>query len=372
VVSADQLATDADNSQAVGETMSTFAGLYVSGSLIHVGVTQDTPAIESQLENGADPSEYVFAVEHTSWKTLLRMQQALMNRASAAGLNVSEAWPDPKTDRLGVGLVTLPANAEATVASLVGSDAVSVAQMSVPHTYLETDTRSHDASPWNGGDYLSLTKTSSTCTTGPPVTGNQTGDDYVLTAGHCFSVGDIVHNYDAYSSVGGYGTIGEINIGNYNNENDGDVKLILTTGYGGSSDLDYFGTGGPGDSTSTTVTAGQDPSVGTDVCGDGAFDGRLCGGVVQKILVCKQYSDGTTHCGEDEETSSGTYTAGQGDSGGPITGPVGHTAFGTITAGEAPTYECNVENPAQTRYCFGTQWFESMGYIERFYGVTVK
>jgi hypothetical protein len=117
--------------------MSTFAGLYVSGSLIHVGVTQDTPAIESQLEDGADPSEYVFTVEPTSWKTLLRMQQALMRGASAAGLNISEVWPDPQTDTLNVGLVTLPPNAQATVASLVGSNAFTLTKVPVGQVYPE-------------------------------------------------------------------------------------------------------------------------------------------------------------------------------------------------------------------------------------------
>ena len=387
-VTTDQLNADAANSQAIGETMATFAGMYISGQTIYVGVTQDTPAIESQIENGANASEYAFTVQPRSWNTLLALQTAFVTGAPPAGLTFSEVWPDPTTDTLGVGLTTMPANAVPAVLSAITSgafaanlspsaiesNALSVSLIPLGNGQPLTDTRSHDASPWNGGDYLSISKTGSTCSSGPPVTGNTSGDDYVLTAGHCFSIGDTVHNYDAYSSVGGNGTVGTINFGTYADEDDGDVKGILTTGFGGSSSLDYFGTGGPGDSTKVTVNSGRDPVVGSAVCGDGAFDGKLCGGTVEKILVCKTYTggDGTTHCGEDEETSPGTYIAGEGDSGGPVTGPAGSTAFGTIAFGEGSVYQCNVENPTGSRSCYGTVWFESMGYIQRFWGVTVK
>ena len=376
VVSNAQLDTDANNSQAIGETMQTFAGLYVSGSTIYVGVTQDTPAIEAQIENGANPSEYVFMLRSTSWNTLLRMQEKLVSGASSDSLSLSEVWPDPKTDTLGVGVTTAPtADTASTVASLAGSNAVTVSQIPIGNGQPLTATRSNDNSPWNGGDYLAGTYTGPTCSAGPPVTGNQTGDDYILTAGHCWIIGDTIKNYDTISGVGGFDAVGTVNFGVYTDNADGDVHGILTTGYGGSSSLDFFGTGGPNDSTSTDLTAGQDPSVGTAVCGDGAFEGRRCGGDVQKILVCKHYqgeNPNIMHCGEDEEISAGTYIAGNGDSGGPVTGPSGHTAFGTIAYGEGTTTPCPTENPDGSRTCYGTVWFESMGYIQRFYGVTVK
>jgi hypothetical protein len=369
-VSKAQLDIDADNSQAIGQTMDTFAGLYVSGSTIYVGVTKDTPAIESQIEDGANPAEYQFSTRPNSWKTLLKLQETFMSQASSAGLQVSEVWPDPKTDTLGVGLVTVPSGAQQTVSSLLGSDAITLSQIPLDGGEPLAATRADDSSPWNGGDFISTSKTSATCSSGPPVTGDQTGNDYVLTAGHCFSIGDIVHNYDAYAGVGGYGKVGEVNFGNYNNENAGDVHLVLTSGYGGSSSLDFTGSGGPNDSTKTTLDNGRDPAVGTNVCGDGAFDGLHCGGDVKKILVCKTYNDGTTHCGEDKAVNDTNYLAGNGDSGGPVTGPQAHTAYGTVAYGAGTTYVCNKASAGRT--CYGTLWFESMGYIQRFYGVTAK
>ena len=367
-----QLDDEADNALARGELMDTFAGLYVSNGQIVVGLTQLDPIQESLVAGGPPSPEFVFVPRSTSWKQLIALQDTLYNH-DFAGTDVvlSDSAPDPTDQSLHIGLASVPADARQVIRSVIGSDQFVVEQTPITGSIL-TATRSHDVAPWNGGDWLTQNKSGGNyCTSGAPVVGTTTGNNYVLTAAHCFNLNDTVYNYDVVDGTGSGSVIGTVNFGDYNSVNDADTHLILTTGHGGSSDLVFTGGGGINDSTKTQLTGGKDPAVGTDACLDGALSGRVCGGIVKVSDGCVTYTDGTKHCGMNKYVSTTTPLAGNGDSGGPVLSTSGATAYGTITFGPDAGITCPKYN-IPGRLCHKTVWGGSQGYIDRFFGLVVK
>lgn len=367
-----QLDDEANDALARGELMDSFAGLYVSGGQIAVGMTQLDPAQEALIAGGPPPSEFVFVQRTMSWKQLTALQDKLYNHDfSATDVVLSQSSPDPTDQLLHIGLATVPADAQQVIAAVIGAGTFTLTQVPISGSVL-TATRSHDVSPWNGGDWITENKTSGgVCTSGAPVVGTTTGNTYVLTAAHCFNLNNTIYNYDVVDGTGSGSVIGTVNFGDYNTPSNADTHLILTSGHGGSSDLDFTGGGGPNDSTKTQLTGGKDPAVGTDACLDGALSGRVCGGIVQVSDGCVTYADGTKHCGMNEYVSSTTDLAGNGDSGGPVLSTSGATAYGTITYGPGSGDICTKYNIAGRR-CHKTVWGGSQGYIDRFFGLVVK
>lgn len=370
--SASQLDDIANSALERGQAMPTFAGLYVDGGQIFVGLTQLDAVQEALIAGGPPPAYYVFTQQTTSWKALMALQDTLYNHDfSGTDVVLSQSAPDPTDQKLHIGLTSIPADAQQEIASVIGSDQFTLSQIPISATPLAA-TRSTDFSPWNGGDWITQNKTSGeTCTSGSPVVGTTTGNTYVLTAGHCFSLNNTVYNYDLVDGKGSGSVVGTVNFGSYSTTNDADTHLILTSGHGGSSNLDFTGGGGANDSTKTQLTGGKDPAVGTDGCLDGALSGFVCGGTVKVSDGCVTFNDGTKHCGMNEYSSSTTDLAGNGDSGGPVLSTGKSTAYGIISTGVGSGDICPKYN-IPNRLCFKTVWGGSQGYIDRFFGLVVK
>lgn len=70
-------------------------------------------------------------------------------------------------------------------------------------------------------------------------------------------------------------------------------------------------------STSSLPIAGQAAvGHGTSVCTGGSFTGFVCGGTVDLVDICVNYTDGNTVCGQDRANAAYRLVQ-SGDSGGP-------------------------------------------------------
>lgn len=231
-------------------------------------------------------------------------------------------------------------------------------------TAIAAATRQNDASPWKGGAQIDITLIPDQwCTTGFPVTMEDTGNKYLTTARHCIT----------YSNGGYIGTTGDIDDANGDalgtwknsaawNRPEYDVTLIKpNSGLIGSSVY----SGGINSSALVTLSgATVSPDPGGYVWGSGANSGAH---VLQVVSKNAGYSVNNTPVtgGHVLATASGGVAVAQGDSGGPAMRVVNNQDYGVGTISAFPNaYEiaCSTlaHNPGGRVRCGSRVWYTSL------------
>jgi hypothetical protein len=172
--------------------------------------------------------------------------------------------------------------------------------------------RFNDYAPWYGGDRISSSSLS--CTTGFAATYN--GLPAMLTASHCGGVGTSFWN--GPTSSNGWNFMGNVTYSNSST----DVASIQVSSYS-----NYINVGSnPQAPTQLYISGWASPVVGEYLCQSGSFTGEVCGLRVVDTgqYVCQSWflwwctswqgpiADVINYLG------SGSYSAGHGDSGGPV------------------------------------------------------
>lgn len=160
--------------------------------------------------------------------------------------------------------------------------------------------RASDAVRWNGGDWLE----GGDCSSGIPVR-NASGNYFLLTAAHCFSVGRVIENYFWWGG-NTYGNpsnvMGEIYV---QSPAPVDAELLNTCSSPRVWNSPYY----VGSPTQATFIGAGPLSVGSTFCVSGAYEGEHCGVSVTEV----------TPNGDPVVwgVKSGIQVVGHGDSGGP-------------------------------------------------------
>lgn len=267
---------------------------------------------------------------------------------AAAGAQVVAVGPDVINDALHVALVNPSAAEEARVSALV----------SVPITF-ETDaqmptvaaTRLNDTAGYNGGDFID--DGAEGCTSGPPVYNPSTGEQGILTDGHCgdFTKYDVWHNDDALDSAH-CGYTGCVEIGQTQHvaaEGSGwDTAILGTRTY---SDVDWqnsqpYNPPGTLNGYTNPQQTYSSSVVGELVCPSGGYEGMVCSTKVLLVNQTVTFGDGyggseiVHHVVRAQNTAQ--IPLGQGDSGGPVfSTPPGHLNVEGVILGEGDGIQCS-------------------------------
>lgn len=165
--------------------------------------------------------------------------------------------------------------------------------------------RTNDSSPWTGGDEIFGPNT---CTSGFGVTGNASGNTFVLTAGHCGS---------GFFSVGSGSLIGGTsNGGMYFQNSAGDDFQTISSPNGALGQVWYSS------SNVHPINGYLIPSIGAQVTFDGAVTGEVPGNTVTaNNATVVMYQNGVYYATINYQVKAGNSTTPicqSGDSGGPI------------------------------------------------------
>jgi hypothetical protein len=208
---------------------------------------------------------------------------------------------------------------------------------------VQTTARWNDTSPYQGGSGFYLG--SGICSTSFPVTSDNTGTKYLLSAYHCF---DDYGNVAVENDTTFWGVANDSSTWRHP---DIDAALIKPTIQAISPDVFY----GTWNTTNTeTIGAVGGNSVGAFACADGANSGIHCA-VVERSNYSTYLADtGTTVRGlVRARAASGAVVVVSGDSGGPVVYPISGAKFramGTILGGSGQGICPNSRFPASS--CF--------------------
>ncbi|HEV7949048.1 MAG TPA: S1 family peptidase, partial [Glaciihabitans sp.] len=225
--------------------------------------------------------------------------------------------------------------------------------------------RQNDYAPWNGGDFI--TNGRGDCTSGIPVH-NPGGARYLVTAGHCFAVGEVIRNKSVRIPLGTNNIIGPVAVRDFLTPYSLDAELINTN----SSPYTWRG-GTAGQSPTTKSFAGALTSpIGAPVCHSGAFEGDRCF-TIQQNGITKQI-EGYWLSSLVRATGSDPQAVGQGDSGGPVVRMIGNSMYGvgTVTAGEGVWTTCSNWSPQTSRKCYPTLLYTDLGPTLTKWGISVN
>jgi hypothetical protein len=304
-------------------------------------------AAVGNLNTGGFVVQYLPAA--ISYNGLNAMTNALTAKESLLagdGVELLQASQNPASDSVDVTVAAPSGTAAATVPSVYESQVSALISATVgPGFTLEpaygvpaTAASSRDVgkAPFVGGSNITNNIESPTgeyfnCTSGFTVSGNNTGNDFMLTAGHCGS-----GTYTIGNKVGGT-TLGKTSGLYISDSNLDDFQTVSET-----SGTGYVWIGNSTSGTSAPVIGMVDPPVGADITMDGGKTGEVSEtdvyGNNATIYNLKNNYNNTTytvaHLVESERTD-GTDICQGGDSGGPAiqrTNGSGVNAVGTIVA----------------------------------------
>jgi hypothetical protein len=241
--------------------------------------------------------------------------------------------------------------------------------------------RLSDKSPWNDGDFdtgpISLTEADD-CTTGWGAH-DSSGNQYLLSAAHCWSTGTTVKNYSYTLHDHGYYGGGDKTIGKVSNRDSAqkgmDVELIATK----SSPAAFTGTLGHQQVVDDSGPIGS--YDGDQVCEDGAFEDEICGLVINMVDMCINIDEAPPPtarevCNEDHAYNpSGAIANGQGDSGSGVLRFNGGLAMAAgIDSASSPGDQVACVNypKATERDCFSDIWYADMPMILKDANLGVK
>lgn len=193
-------ATPADNVYAIGTTnyANAYAGMDVLSadeSAIRVYLTSDSADAEMSLTDAAGNGTRVsFTIVPQSAVSLAGMVNAVSDSSAsltALGLHITSYFPDPATGTLDVGLTDLTPDSARLFHSVLPNIPVAFHQEAPSQP---TVSRIDDFSPWVPGDAIYDLESSgyNGCTLGFSIF--DAGVNRLLTAAHCFSIGNSVRN----------------------------------------------------------------------------------------------------------------------------------------------------------------------------------
>ena len=320
------------------EASDIYGGLVVTDDTANkmtVYLTQLDPAVEAQFESVAgEAGDITFARTPATYDEQLSLHETVMKNwqlLADHGIHIIDFWPEERDGKEHLG-VDLPINETQRefIAATIGDNYV----VSNEQPVALTSDRSHDSSPWAGGDaiWASSHPDEGGCTLGVGVADGT--DRSIMTAGHCFAVSHTIHN--AYCTVAGSctsqsgsnGTIGTVDDTALTDWGD-DVELIGATGG------DFWGGSNPGSPTLYSYDGYTESIDGWTVWNEGAYSGAVSS-VVDSHNHCLIPAGQTLHfCHEVKATATGIANQG-GDSGGPVLRNVNSTkyAVGTVSLGD--------------------------------------
>jgi hypothetical protein len=246
------------------------------------------------------PASATVRTRAISKSTVDALQARIAKRAwSPAAKNYTYAsWLDLKTGKL-----VLKTNAPRSVTAPLSKGYAGVVEQQ-DETVRDTFDRRNDIAPFWGGS--SIKSGGAVCTSGFPVQKN--GQRFLVTAGHCFSLGAGVTTTDGNLSLGSVVQRGPFFP--FNLLPNFDMELIGGASYGSSIYV-----GGTSSSSAKHINGADDPVVGfTNYCRSGQTSGEQCGETVQSVSaqVCTQ-----TGCKSPVISYTGPLSQ-PGDSGAPF------------------------------------------------------
>jgi trypsin len=298
---------------------STFGGFSYSeaGTHLDIHLTALDPAIERSLLAAVpadDRSSISFVPTTVTEQQLDAVQQAITDDidflSGSEHLTIAAWSPDYIA---GKNLISLVNPTAAQLGYLQERYGATVQVDSVSGLPVGDASRISDHAPWHGGDFISDGRVD--CTSGLGMH-NPAGQQFMVTAAHCFAQGNDVYN--AAVSIG-FG----INLASHL----GSVYARDTRSAGNDAELiptsasSYMWVSG----TSTTTAVSLDPAYdwvgqGTPVCLNGAFEGVHCSGTTGTEGCINLISTYPTRfvCNEVAVSGTDNQMVGSGDSGGPV------------------------------------------------------
>jgi hypothetical protein len=246
----------------------------------------------------------------------------------ADGITADRSWL-PGADKLSKWYVDVDANAVTVGLTEVTAAATEAAERTfgdrvrlvVAERASEASSRLDDIAPWAGGERIEIS--GDLCTAGFAIErSDNSGEQEMITAGHCGAIGDVVHNRDN-------------NIG----------TIVQDKFLHGGLDVAYIGEqhyapfiymGNASSDVGRRVRGTRSLVKGLGICTDGAFTGQNCAGIVTQTDLCVTV-EGKDSCHVAEASSrdtDGSILVQHGDSGGPVvelSGADGVLVLGMIT-----------------------------------------
>ncbi|GAA3802949.1 hypothetical protein ACFS5L_40970 [Streptomyces phyllanthi] len=277
------------------------------GGFTGIGLEEDRVALWWKGEVPAKVQRAIDEARDTAPVRVVDAQYSLRELKTASARLQARLAEDPSlghtvnipTDGSGLVLATDGTGGKraAAAAGETASEVAGVPVRTVEEPRLDQVSRDNDWSPWWGGARIWQPRAG--CTSGFGVTDN-TGAQYLLTAGHCGDFGD------PFTSGGGtsIGTPSKINKTH-------DIMLI------GTGDVtNFIYTGNPTDNVGVRVDGWDWVYPGEYLCQSGATSAGVVGGAICNIKVLFFYNDSEDLV--EAEQMDGQTAARPGDSGGPV------------------------------------------------------
>jgi hypothetical protein len=324
-----------DEIDALGQ--STFPSVYGDIAIVNdrtqiaVYLTTPTPAIEAAFEALAPAGMLVFHSTPRSLQTLHALHQTVEDQWTQLrdqGINVVEFGPNILIGKEDVGVENLTDADTEALDSLFGADALNVYNVTpedVNSRQVDVS-RNNDVAPYNGGDAIAHETSTAKylCTSGFGI--RISGNPRLLTAGHCYNVGDDVINERCTSftdCTGGMAAMGNVtqdglgdNRCNCNGQLLDSAVFTGCNGNGTCGGSDLIFTGDLGNPQIATVAGVGAWHVGDQVCESGAYGGEKCGFEVRQIDYCDTI--GKYYFCHLTRTLNNNDNAVEGDSGAPV------------------------------------------------------
>jgi hypothetical protein len=379
-----------------------FPGVYAGEVLVDHGfrvvvyLTRPTAAAETAITAGVQPGVVRFARAPRSLAFLNRLHKRVTAEApklARRGIDLVTWGPDFITGHENITVQHLTTAKKAVLDSLFGTANLTLSTTTSNVAGIAVN-RAHDSPPWNGGDYIINDPATGICTSG---FGAHSGSaEYLITAGHCFGVNELIVN-GSPKLTGVYTGVGNLTTrGSYGKKNGIDAEMLKTNLDGGSSKAIY--TGSSMKPTISDVSGTASSPAGDQVCDSGAFEGEVCDIVIKKTTPmpeCIKESEGPktfrdrprdyseiskiiTVCDIFEaKQASGKLAVGNGDSGGPVFRFNGSKLYATgiITAMPGTgTVKCPTEQypNLSTRFCSPTLFYTDISNILSEFKVSIN
>lgn len=375
------------------EERAAFGGIRVTpdNSTIEVYVTHRDVALEAAARAAAGPAPLRFTTVRHSHKALRALQRRVLNdhRAGTLGARLTGAPVIDSLNRVAVEIENHSAAKETAVLARYGRGNV-VVRPGVP-AFETAASRMDDFAQWNSGSFIYSPQgqaNTGTCSGGPGVK-DTAGNEYLLSAGHCFINrlvgGTSGWDFPVYQGVKESTTLDDpVRIGTakarYPRSFEEDMDISLMTLWDGGSGLSFVTT------THTATTPFSRPQKapiraveGTPVCTSGAYSGERCGAEVDAFDDPYPAGDGTAtrvHVNR-AHSLTGAAIAGPGDSGGPVyqSRTDGLYVGGIISAIESPGLTCPNNNTTYSNrgtWCSDIVLFTGINSTMGHFGVTLN
>jgi len=232
-----------------------------------------------------------------------------------------KVYIDPGDNSVHILLSSVSANLADEVTKLYGDKV----KLSVnPASPIQLDSRFNDSAPFYGGDAISL---GGGCTSGSAYVDNNSGQSFMITAGHCDGNGVYTYILNTHIFMGFTGH----SLENLGTRTSYDAVTISADG-GGYAGRVFVG------APSSSSTYGVQASGASPPGGIAYFDGKTTGQIRVSLVgspYCATLDNGSYVCGlQDVVTSTNQSPSAGGDSGGPVwiyNGNGEITAIGTDT-----------------------------------------